>query len=208
MIKYVIEQNPDDRILKAASDILATGGLVSLPTDTNWVAVADPFSKAGVEKLYKLKKEEPKKHFSVLCDTISRATDFALIGDNAFRLIRGKVPGNYTFIFNAQKLITKALKASKRDHQIGVRFPPSNLAQKLIETHGQLLLSTNLTHEMMGIADKEIDIYGFLIDDSLSHMIDMVLDPGEIEFAGGSTIVSLVDETDPVLLREGAGEWP
>jgi len=47
------------------------------------------------------------------------------------------------------------------------------------------------------------------VDTVIERLAQLVaLDPGEIEFAGGSTIVSLVDETDPVLLREGAGEWP
>jgi len=56
MIQYVVSQNPDDRILKKASQVLAGGGLVSLPTDTNWVVVVDIFSKLAVEKLYRLKK--------------------------------------------------------------------------------------------------------------------------------------------------------
>jgi tRNA threonylcarbamoyl adenosine modification protein (Sua5/YciO/YrdC/YwlC family) len=208
MIEYVISQNPDDRVLKKASQILARGGLVSLPTDTNWVVVADILSKPAIEKLYRLKKAEPRKHFSVLCDGISRASEIAEIGDSAFRMLRGRVPGNFTFIFKAKKSVHKRLKASKRDHEIGIRFPPSTLVQKLIEFHGQVLLSTNITHEMLGLETEEIAIYGYLIEDSLSHVIDMVLDPGEFEFAGESTIVNLMDVGDPVVVRQGAGEWP
>lgn len=207
MIKYVVSQNPDDRILKKASQVLSGGGLVSLPTDTNWVVVADIASKPAVEKIYRLKKAEAKKHFSVLCDGISRASEIAEIGDSSFRMLRGRVPGNFTFIFKAKKAIRKLLKASKRDREIGIRFPPSTLVQRLIEVHGKVLLSSNITHEMLGLETQEMALYGFLIEDCLSHVIDLVLDPGEIEFAGGSTIVSLVDAGDPVVLRQGAGRW-
>lgn len=207
MIKYVIPQNPDDRILDKASKALSGGGLVSLPTDTNWVVVADPFSKTGVQKLYRLKKAEPKKHFSVLCDDVSRASEIAMIDNSAFRTLRGRVPGNFTFIFPAKKEIKKSLKASKMDSEIGIRFPPNRVVRRLIRTHGRVLLSSNITHEMLGLNNGEIDIYGYLIDDSLSHIIDLVLDPGEFEFAGESTVVRLMNDSEPEILRQGAGEW-
>ncbi|MBI5210195.1 MAG: L-threonylcarbamoyladenylate synthase [Elusimicrobia bacterium] len=207
MIEYVIAQNPDDRILKRASRILSDGGLVSFPTDTNWVVAADPSSKPGVEKLYRFKHAQADKHFSVLCDGISRASEIAEIGDGAFRALRGRVPGNFTFIFKARKAIRKKLTASKRDHEIGIRFPPSILVQRLVAFHGRGLLSSNISHQVLGLEDQEMPIYGYLIEDTLSHKIDMVLDPGEFEFAGGSTIVSLLDEGAPVIIRQGAGQW-
>lgn len=207
MIEYVVPQNPDDRILKKASQVLSGGGLVALPTDTNWVVAADPLSKPGVEKLYKFKHAESDKHFSVLCDAISRAAELAEIGDATFRMLRGRVPGNFTFIFKARKTIRKKLSASKRDQEIGIRFPPSILVQRLIAFHGRGLLSSNITRELLGLKDQELPIYGDLIESTLSHVIDMVLDPGEFEFAGESTIVSLVDAGNPVILRQGAGQW-
>ena len=207
MIEYVIAQNPDDRILKKASKILADGGLVCLPTDTNWVVTADPLSKHGIEKLYRFKHAEADKHFSVLCDAISTAAAIAEIGDSTFRMLRGRVPGNFTFIFKARKSIRKKLSASKRDQEIGVRFPPSILVQRLVALHGRGLLSSNITPEMLGLKDREMAIYGNLIEETLSNDIALVLDPGEFEFAGESTIVSLVDGGDPVILRQGAGRW-
>ncbi len=45
MIEYVIENNPDDRILKKAIEFLVEGELVALPTDTNWIIAANPYSK-------------------------------------------------------------------------------------------------------------------------------------------------------------------
>ncbi|OIO10378.1 MAG: hypothetical protein AUJ52_04295 [Elusimicrobia bacterium CG1_02_63_36] len=207
MIEYVIAHNPDDRILAKACAVLSGGGLVCLPTDSNWVVVADPASKAGVEKLYRLKRAEPEKHFSVLCDSITKAAEIAWIDTSAYRILRQKIPGHFTFIFKAKKTITRYLRASKRDREIGIRFPPSPLAQKLIAAFASVLLSTNITHELLGLEDDSLEIYGFLIEDNASHLIELVLDPGETEFAGPSTIVSLIEGGEPELLRLGTGDW-
>ena len=109
MIEYVVEHNPDDRTLKKASQILRNGGLICFPTETNWVVVADPFNKEGVEKLYRFRHVENTKHFTVLCESFQKAQEGSFIDDSAFRLLKKMIPGSYTFIFEAQKKITKFL---------------------------------------------------------------------------------------------------
>lgn len=204
MIEYVIANNPDDRILDKASKILKSGGIVCIPTDTNWIMTCDPFSKAGVDKLYRLKKEDKKKHFSLLCDNISKASEVAMIDNHSFKLIKKVSPGHYTFIFEAKHNIAKALKATKTDKQIGIRFVPTILVQKLIEFHGNVLLSTNLTAEILQI-DENDEIYSFIIEEKM-HEIDLIIDPGEFEFVGQSTIIDFSQENGPVIIREGAGD--
>lgn len=203
MIEYVVSHNPNDRVLNKSFQILKSGGLLSIPTDTNWVICCDPFSKKGVERLYRLKGEEKSKHFSLLCPNISVATDVAMIDSQIFRQIKSHVPGCYTFIFNATKKITKHLKASKTDQQVGLRFPPTEFAQAFLERYGDVLLSTNLSHEMLGIEDS-IEVYSYLIEDALNHQIDMIIDPENVEFLGTSTIIDFTSGVGE-LVREGAG---
>lgn len=203
MIEYVIPTNPDDRILQKAADLLAKGELVILPTDTNWVIVADPYSKKGVENLYSFKGEDRSHHFSLLCDTIKRASESAYIDDNAYKILRNKIPGPFTFIFESRKAMIKALKASKADHQIGVRFSPSPLVIKLIEFYEKPLVSTNIPREKIDAPEGE-ELYGFQIDESLGHMA-LVLDPGELEFLGQSTVIDFSSGVME-LIREGAGD--
>jgi tRNA threonylcarbamoyl adenosine modification protein (Sua5/YciO/YrdC/YwlC family) len=206
MIEYIIAENPDDRVLNKASSLLKEGGLVVLPTDTNWLVLCDVFNKKGVEKLYKIKNEGTLKHYSVICDSVSRASDVALIYDKAFRLIRKKIPGHFTFIFEATKKITRAVQANKTDKQVGVRFPPCVLAQKLIEAHGNVLLSTHIDNEMLQLSADEM-IYSYQIEELLMGKIDMILDPGEYTFVGSTTIVDLSDESDIHVVRQGSGDW-
>ncbi|MGE3608704.1 MAG: L-threonylcarbamoyladenylate synthase [Bacteriovoracaceae bacterium] len=203
MIEYVVGHNPDDRILMKASQILKNGGLISFPTETNWVVVADPLVKSSIDKLYQLRHVENTKHFTVFCSNFQKAMEIAFIDDAAFRLLKKVIPGPYTFIFPAQKKITKYLKASKTDHQVGLRFPPSILCQKILETHGEVLISSHITPEMVGQEDGMI--YSALIEDTFAHLIEMIIDPGEYEFIGQTTIVDFTSGL-PAVIRQGAGD--
>ena len=206
MIEYVVAHNPDDRILLKASQILRNGGLICFPTETNWVVVADPYSKEGVEKLYRLRHVENTKHFTVLCDSFKKAQEVSLIDDNAFRILKKITPGPYTFIFEAQKKITKHLKASKSDKEVGIRFPPSKLVQKFLQSHDNVVLSSHLSADMMAMEDEHTLIYGALIEDYFGEKIEMIIDPGEYDFIGTSTTIIDFTSGAPEIIREGAGQ--
>jgi len=205
MIEYIIAQNPDDRILTKACDIINAGGILCFPTDTNWIIAASPFHRDGVDKIYNLKQENKNKHFSLLCPDFSTASEVANIGNSSFRIIKKIIPGHYTFIFEANKKISKALKASKTDKEIGIRFIPNDFVTKLLEQLGDVVISTNLTHAMLNISEDE-DIYSYQIDESLGGKIDMIIDPGELEFVGPSTIIDFSAGEDPILVRKGSGD--
>ncbi len=205
MIEYVVATNPDDRVLLKASQILKNGGLICFPTETNWVVVADPYNKEGVDKLYRLRHVDNTKHFTMLCESFQKAQEISLIEDSAFRLLKKLIPGSYTFIFEANKKITKYLKASKSDKEVGIRFPPSPLCQRLLATHGEVVICTHLNHEMIGLEDDGNALYGALIDDYFGNKIDLILDPGEYEFVGQSTTIIDFTSGAPEIIREGAG---
>jgi tRNA threonylcarbamoyl adenosine modification protein (Sua5/YciO/YrdC/YwlC family) len=203
MIEYVIADNPDDRVLKKASGVLKSGGLICLPTDTNWIVVADPFSKTGIDKIYRFKNIDKLKHLSLLCSSISMASDVAVIEDNVFRVLKKKIPGHFTFIFDAQKKITKAVKANKMDHQVGLRFVPSVLVEKLLEVHGDVLISTNIDVSKFGVEESEI--YSYMLEEVIGNDLEMIIDPGDYSFAGQSTIVDFTSGA-PEIIRQGVGE--
>lgn len=208
MIEYVIAENPDDRVLKKVSNLLNDGELVCIPTDTSWVVLASPFSKKGVEKIYKYKNAPKLKTFSLLCDSISMASEVANIDDGVFRFIKRIIPGHFTFIFEARKNITKAVAANKTDHEVGIRFVPSTLVSRILEVHGGPVLSSNIDLDGFpkGIVGHE-QVYSYMIEEALASVVSLIVDPGEHEFTGPSTIVSFTAAA-PEILRQGAGELP
>jgi len=204
MIEYVVEINPDDRILNRASQILKNGVLVCFPTETNWVAVCNPFSKPAVEKLYGLRHIQNSKHLSVLCASFQQAMEVAFIDDGAFKLLKKVIPGPYTFIFEAQKKITKFLKASKIDHQVGIRFPPKHFALCLLSSFDDVLLATHINHKMIEGSDPNFPLYSALIEDYFGNRIELIIDTGDCDFEGPTTIVDFTSG-EPVVQRIGAG---
>ncbi len=205
MIEYVIAENPDDRVLQKVSQALNNGELVCLPTDTSWVVIASPFNKKGIERIYKYKNAPKLKAFSLLCDSISMASDVANIDDGVFRYIKRIIPGHYTFIFNANKKITKAVAANKTDHEVGIRFVPSTLITRLLDIHGEPVLSSNVDLNKFTPALSSYDeLYSYMIEESLAGVVSLIVDPGEHEFVGSSTIVDFTNgEAD--VIRQGAG---
>jgi tRNA threonylcarbamoyl adenosine modification protein (Sua5/YciO/YrdC/YwlC family) len=205
MIEYVIEQNPDDRILHKASHILRSGGLICFPTETNWVVAADPYVREGVDKLYRLRHVDNTKHFTILCENFKMAQEVSIIDDSAFRLLKKIIPGPYTFIFEAQKKTTKYLKASRIDKEVGIRFSPRSICKSILKGHMGPIISTHLTYEMINLEDDGIPLYGALIEDHLAHQIDLIIDPGDYDFIPDSTTIINLTTGIPMLVRQGAG---
>ncbi|MBT4793178.1 MAG: threonylcarbamoyl-AMP synthase [Halobacteriovoraceae bacterium] len=207
MIEYIIAHSPDDRVLVKASKLLSAGKIICFPTDTSWTLAACSTQKNGIEKLYKIKKEGHQKHFSILCNEISRASELAHIENHAFKLLKKTIPGNYTFIFEARKKIAKLVQASKTDKEVGIRFVPSTLVDRLIEVHGEPLISTNIIPSLVGLDDDSIDpIYSYQLEDCISHLTELIIDPGEFEFVGQSSIIDFSKGDVPQVMREGVGD--
>jgi tRNA threonylcarbamoyl adenosine modification protein (Sua5/YciO/YrdC/YwlC family) len=207
MIQYVIPENCDDRILNFAVEQLTKGEVIIIPSDTNWLLVGDIRQKKTIEKLYRLKNQDKKKHFSLLCSSLKMANEVAIISSSVFKTMKRKMPGHYTFILPAQKLTTKYLKASKTDHQVGIRILPVKWINQLIEKFDSPLVSTNLDHEILGTNEGD-DIYSYLIEETLSHEVSLILDSGDLDFVGASTILNFSEDGQDPLVRQGVGIWP
>lgn len=205
MIDYVVANNPDDRILQKAALILNEGGLVCLPTETNWVILADPYKKSGPEKLFQIRHVNNTKHLTLFCRDFKSAQQVAIINDSAFRIMKKLDLMHFTFIFEAQKNITKYLKASKQDREVGIRFSQNKLLVKLLEHFNGILISTHIKHDMLEIEDDSYPIYSAQIEDFFGAKIDLILDPGEYKFSGPTTIIDFSHETAEVI-RIGTGD--
>ena len=213
MIEYVIPENPDDRILNRASLLMEEGGIVCFPTDTNWVFAASTDSKKGIDALYVIKGAEKGKHFSMMCSNISEASQYGIIYDSAFKKIRKVLPGPFTLIFEPTKELPRAIRGYRKEKEIGIRIPASNLCKRLLEATGKPIITTSITHEMLektdaGIyLDQDSMIYSYQLEEAYGHRLKMIIDPGDFEFHGSSSVISFAtDDGSPEVVRAGAGD--
>lgn len=200
MLLHIHPENPQPRLVKQVVETLQKGGIIIYPTDTVYGLGCDILQQKAVERICRIKQVDPKKaQLSFVCSNLSHLSDFAKpLSNPIYRLLKEYLPGPYTFILPASKMVPKILQ-SKKD-TIGLRIPANKIAMAIINELGRPILSASLPGEMVeDYTDPEVMYENFM------NEVDFVVDGG----IGGmipSTVVDCTGE-EPVLVREGLGKW-
>ena len=196
-ILEISAEHPQPYLVKQAVEVLRSGGIIAHPTDTTYALAVAMSNKKGVDELYRIKKKDLTRPLSFLCSDISNLSEYALINDVAFMMMRKVLPGAYTIILPAKKNAPKNTIWSKRK-EIGLRVPDDNVVQALIDELGEPLISTSAKEpggDLMALPHDIQDVFGY--------SVELILDVGWIEPAP-STIISFLNE-EPEIIREGKG---
>ncbi|HKM37040.1 MAG TPA: L-threonylcarbamoyladenylate synthase [Thiopseudomonas sp.] len=192
-------ENPQDRLVKQAVEVIRKGGVIIYPTDSSYALGCRLGDKSALERIRRIRRLDDKHNFTLMCRDLSELGVFAKVNTTAFRLLKAYTPGPYTYILNATREVPRMLMHPKR-RTIGLRVPGHPIAQALLAELGEPLMSVTL---IMPDADEPLsDPYE--IRDLLEGQVDLIIDGG---YGGieASTVVSFVDE-EPEVLREGCGD--
>ena len=198
MLLTIHPQDPQDRLIKKAAEVLRDGGVIIYPTDTVYGFGCDIFQPKAIERICRIKGIDPAKaNLSFVCGDLSELSKYAKsISTPQYRFIKNLIPGPFTFILPASKEVPKILK-SKKD-TIGLRVPDHRITHAIAAELGHPILSSSLPGEMVEeYTDPEY------IHDKFEKLVDLVIDGG----IGGmeySTIVDMTEE-EPVVTRQGIG---
>ena len=200
MLLHLHPDNPQPRNIKTIVECLLDGGVIIYPTDTIYGLGCDIFQQRAIEKICRIKKVDPRKaQLSFICADLSHLSDYAKqLSNSTYRLLKEHLPGPYTFILPASKLVPKILQ-SKKD-TIGLRIPNNKIAKAIVTELGRPILSATLPGEMIeDYTDPEIMYENFM------NEVDVVIDGG----IGGTVPSTVIDCTNDEyrLIRAGAGEW-
>ena len=200
MLLHIHPENPQPRQVKTVVDCLQRGGIIIYPTDTIYGLGCDILQQKAVERICRIKQIDPKKaQLSFICSDLSHLSDYAKqLPTTTFRLLKEYLPGPYTFILPASKMVPKILQ-SKKD-TIGLRIPDNKIALAIVNELGRPVLSASLPGEMVeDYTDPEI------MHENFRNEVDIVIDGG----IGGITPSTIVDCTkeEYEIIRQGAGEW-
>jgi tRNA threonylcarbamoyl adenosine modification protein (Sua5/YciO/YrdC/YwlC family) len=135
--------NPQQRLLRQAAQILHKGGLAAIPTDSSYALVCHLDDKNACEQLRRVRGVDDKHHLTLLCKDLSELAQYALVDNRQYRLLKSCTPGAYTFILPATKEVPRRLSHPSR-RTIGLRVPQSVVAQALLAEFGQPLLGATL----------------------------------------------------------------
>jgi tRNA threonylcarbamoyl adenosine modification protein (Sua5/YciO/YrdC/YwlC family) len=200
MLLQIHPENPQPRQIKTAVECLQRGGIIIYPTDTIYGLGCDILQQKAIERICRIKKIDPKKaQLSFICSDLSHLSDYAKqLPTTTFRLLKEYLPGPYTFILPASKMVPKILQ-SKKD-TIGLRIPDNNIALAIVNELGRPILSASLPGGMVeDYTDPEI------MHENFRNEVDIVIDGG----IGGITPSTVIDCTkeEYEIIRLGAGEW-
>jgi tRNA threonylcarbamoyl adenosine modification protein (Sua5/YciO/YrdC/YwlC family) len=197
MILQINPVNPQSRHISKVVDILKRDGVIAYPTDTVYGLGCDIASRKALERVRKIKKMNNKRHLSFVFSDLKTISLYAQVTDNDYKLLRRYLPGAYTFILQATRLVPRIVLTKKQE--VGIRIPDNRICQALLAELGNPILSSSvrLPDEQLLDDPREIErIY--------RGQIDLVIDGG-VFFPQPSTVISLLDGP-PMVIREGKGD--
>lgn len=196
---HVHPDNPQGRLIKQAVQILKSGGVAAIPTDSSYALVCHLDDKAAVEHLRRIRQVDERHHLTLLCRDLSELASYARVDNRQFRMLKLGTPGPFTFILEATKEVPRRVSHPSR-RTIGLRVPDHRVSQALLSEHGAPLLATTLIApgEHTPLNDPHE------IRDRFEKVLQAVVDAGACPMEP-TTIVDLTDD-EPVLIRRGRGD--
>ena len=191
--------NPQQRFLKQAAELLHGGAIAAVPTDSSYALVCHLDDKAAAEKLRRIRGVDDKHHLTLLCRDLSELSSYAKVDNKQYRLLKSATPGPYTFILEATKEVPRRVSHPSR-RTIGLRVPEHVVLQQLLAVFGEPLLATTLIPpgETEPLNDPEE------IRERFQNQIQVVVDAGACAMEP-TTVVDLTGDT-PVIVRLGRGD--
>jgi tRNA threonylcarbamoyl adenosine modification protein (Sua5/YciO/YrdC/YwlC family) len=197
MIITVNPKNPQMRLIRKIVEILRNGGIIGYPTDTIYGVGCDLFNPEAIQKIHRLKKVDKKKTLSFICADLKEISRYAYVSNYAYKIMKRLIPGAYTFILKATKLVPKI--AMTKQKTVGIRIPDNKICLALVKELGHPIISTSVYKPDESLYNDPSEI-----EERFGRQLDLVVDGGVI-VAEHSSIIDLTDEF-PKVVRVGKGD--
>jgi L-threonylcarbamoyladenylate synthase len=197
---FVDPAAPQSDAIQEAGTWIRDGGVIAIPTDTLYGLAADPFNPAAVSRVFEVKGRDADRALPlVAADVAQIVRDIARLTPGAEQLARRFWPGPLTLLLPAPAAIAAAVTGGSG--RVGVRVPAFTVTRAVCAAAGRPITATsaNLSGEAP-TADPDV------VEQTLGHRIDYLLDTGLTAGGPPSTIVDVCDAT-PRLVRAGAIAW-
>jgi tRNA threonylcarbamoyl adenosine modification protein (Sua5/YciO/YrdC/YwlC family) len=197
MILKINAQNPQERLLRQAVEVLKNGGLIAYPTDTCYAVGCDLYNIKGIARIYQLKRRPLNKPFSFICADLKNISEYAQVGNFAYKTMKRLLPGPYTFVLEASRAVPKILQT--RRHTVGIRVPDHPIALGLVRLLGHPIISTSAS-----LPESPVESDPYEIAEKFKPYLTLIIDAGII-LPAPSSVISLMDDA-PEVIREGKGD--
>jgi tRNA threonylcarbamoyl adenosine modification protein (Sua5/YciO/YrdC/YwlC family) len=190
--------NPQQRNVDQVVAVVRDGGLIAYPTDSGYALGAQLGNKEALDRIRTIRGLDDKHHFTLVCRDFAQLGQFVHVDNAVFRAVKSATPGPYTFILPATSEVPRRLLHPKK-RTVGARIPDHAVVQALLAVLGEPLLSSTLILP----GETEAMTEGWEVKEALDHLVDAVIESGEVA-AAPTTVIDFVDGV-PEIVRAGAG---
>lgn len=185
-----------DYVIKKASTILVSGGIIAYPTETLYGLGAKYDLEHALERIFVLKNRPEEKALTLIIGSAEQLSLIAMsVPDIAEELIRNFWPGPLTLVFKARQSISKNLILNDT---VAVRIPGDSFALRLAKSVPFPITATSANISNLPAAqDAETILSYFNMD------LDLIIDGGKTAGEPPSTIVDVSGDRARVI-RQGA----
>lgn len=197
MIETRFLSGKEDKDIKEAARILASGGLVAIPTETVYGLAADAFNGKAVSKIFEAKGRPQDNPLIVHIEKLDRLKDlWTEVPEKAVKLAEAFWPGPLTMIMTKTDTVPQEVSCGL--NTVGVRFPEHPIARKVIE-----MADTPLAAPSANLSGKPSPTTFAHVRDDMAGRIDAILEGGDCLVGVESTVVDITGDVARVL-RPGA----
>ena len=175
---------------------LKSGEPVALPTETVYGLAAPLFSEETIRKIYAVKRRPPNNPLIVHVLNFEQLQEIAETTPLVQALVERFWPGPLTLVLKKKPCVSNVITAGQPS--VAVRCPKASLFRQAIALAGEPLAAPS-ANRFQRISPTTA---AHVLDD-LGGEIPYILDGGSCSFGLESTILSLLNEEQPTLLRYG-----
>ena len=196
LIIRIGETENAEAALTRAAEVIRSGGMVSVPTESFYGLAVNALDEAAVQRLLAVKQIRDNHPILTLIPSRETLPKYVLsVPPLAEDLMNAFWPGGITLVFDASEIVPPLLTAGTG--KIGVRLSSHPIAAGLARRVGLPITGTsaNVTGESPCVRAGEVLT-------SLGEGVDVILDGGKTEGGKGSTVLD-VTVNPPRILRKG-----
>ncbi len=197
MILQINPMYPQPRHISRVAQMLSADGVMVYPTDTVYGLGCDIKSKKALEKVRRIKRMDNKRHLSFVFADLKTISEYAQVTDNAYKILRRYLPGPYTFVLKATRLVPRIVLTKR--NEVGIRIPDNRICHALVTELGNPILSSSVRMPDDQLLDDPKEI-----DKMYKSQVDLVIDGG-VFLPEPSSVISLLDD-QPEIIRKGKGD--
>ncbi len=192
-------EQPDQKSIQTAVDVLHSGGVIIYPTDTLYGLGVDVTNPKALQKLFSLKQRAQNQPVSLLAESIDQIEYYnGQLPLEIYARLGRLLPGKFTVLLQNTLISNFKLAYPLNElKKIGWRVPKHRFARELVKVFGHPISTTSANVSGKGNVKTVAEIISHFGDKP-----DLIIDAGPIEKNKGSTILDFT-KNPPLVIREG-----